>query len=69
MTLHQLLQELPASVQIDESIAWLTLNKTNDGFQAGYLHGDAIYERKLMFESPNPQQALKLLSEAIKEYT
>ena len=67
MDLYDYLHNLPASVQIDESIAWLTLNKYDKGYQAGYLHGDATYEKKLMFESPSPLTALKQLYKAIQE--
>lgn len=59
----ELLAKLPARVQIDESIAWLTLNKFDDGFQAGYLHGDGVYEKQLSFTAQTAQEALEMLAE------
>lgn len=69
MNTDEILKSLPASVQIDESIAWLNLNKFTDGYQAGYLHSDGIYEKALSFTAPTPRVALEQLHSKLSQET
>lgn len=63
-----LLDELPPCVQVDESIAWLNVNRYQDGYQAGYLHGDGLYEQRLVFCGLSPLTPLRHLRDTIKWY-
>lgn len=61
VTAEIIMERLPSAVQFDEQIAWLNVNKYRDGYEAGYLHCDGLYEPKLHCIGRTPLTALRRL--------